>query len=131
MKKLNYGKIAWCTGHYKTDFTKEKAKELRKQGYHVIFNNYIKEGDNSYCKIYLTKDINYYVLEILKSIKTYILHGEKTFYEAITNKETKEKICEIAKMFKTRITLETDHYKVYSVLTKENGEKEELEITVY
>lgn len=48
--------IAWCTGRYHTSFTKQKAKELRAEGYIVSFGSYIKEGGESFCKIYLARN---------------------------------------------------------------------------
>ena len=48
--------IPWCTSHYKTSFAKEKAKELRAQGYKVRLGSYIKEDGETYCKIYLIQD---------------------------------------------------------------------------
>ena len=88
-------KILWCTSHYSTEFTKKKAKELRELGYKVSFGNYIKEGNKSYCKIYLEQDLNYHVLDVLTSIDIRVNYGKESLNKAINskNKEIKS-ICE-------------------------------------
>lgn len=86
--------ILWCTSHYKNTFAKEKAKELRRQGYNVKLGNYIKENGNTYCKIYLVKDFNYHILKLLESIKVNVKVGKKDVVQACKNhKEELKKIC--------------------------------------
>lgn len=96
--------IAWCTSHYKNTFAKEKAKELRRQGYNVKLGNYIKEDGNTYCKIYLVIDFNYHVLKILDDIKMSVKYGKKDITEAIS--KYKDKIKELCKEYKKPLKIE-------------------------
>ena len=119
-----YSKIPWCTSHYRTDYAKEKAKELREQGYTVSFNSYVKENGYSYCKIYLTRDINYYVLNVLKSIRTYITHAKMDIQKA-TNKVLEE-LKLICKTFQKQVRVEYDGKSLFAIIDN----KTELSIKI-
>ena len=112
--------IAWCTGHYHTSFTKEKAKELREQGYKVKFGSYVKEGDETYCKIYLVKDFEYHILSALKSMEVRLSY--KTV-EAV-KEEYAEKIKSLCLEYKRSAKIELDEKKIYAIVDHKGKEKE-------
>lgn len=98
-------KIAWCTGHYRTDFTKKKAKELRWQGYKVSFGSYVKEDGKTFCKIYIETGFDYEVLHILNNIVTDIRTGTK-IHNAVSSH--KQKIIDLAKENHKAISVELE-----------------------
>lgn len=117
-------KIAWCTGHYTTDYAKEKAKELRNLGYTVSFGYYIKENDKTYCRIYLTKNLNYYVLNILKSIKSRIKYDDMTIYESVNS--VKDQLKDVCKRFNVNIRIELDNGQLIAKI----DDKKELSLSI-
>lgn len=96
--------IAWCTSHYKNTFAKRKAKELRNQGYSVKLGAYVKEEDETYCKIYLVIDFNYRVLKILDSVKTSVKYGKQDIAEVISR--YKGRIKELCREYKKPLKIE-------------------------
>ena len=115
--------IAWCTGHYKTDFAKEKAKELREQGYTVKYGSYIKENDATYCKIYLVKDFEYYLLKLLQSMETSVyLHGA-------TNVKEAEALKSLCLEHKRSARIEIDDKKIYAIV-KHKGKDKQLYVSL-
>ena len=100
--------IAWCTSHYKNTFAKEKAKELRRQGYKVKLGSYVKEDGNTYCKIYLVIDFNYHVLKLLDDIKSSVKYGKKDLVEVISG--YKDRIKELCREYKKPLRLEYEQH---------------------
>lgn len=103
--------ILYCTSYYRINYAKEKANKLRQQGYTVRLNNYIKEGEETYCKIYLERDVYYKFLLLLKLISIRVINNDNldekinriNAYEI--NKELKNHIGEIeglCKMYKVK-----------------------------
>lgn len=115
--------IAWCVSHYRTNYAKEKAKELRNQGYKVKFGYYIKEEFNTYCKIYLVKNFEYYILSKLKSMQSLIVYG-KNSVESTTEKY-KDDIKAICLEYKRSAKIEIDNEKIYAIVD-DKGKKKEL-----
>ena len=116
--------IAWCTGHYKTDFAKEKAKELRKQGYKAKLGYYIKdENGESYCKIYLVTNFEYQILSRLKNMQAIIVHGGESV-EGATEKH-RDNIKDICLKYKRSAKIEIDNEKIYAIVD-DKGKKKEL-----
>lgn len=109
-------KIAWCTGHYTTEFTREKAKELREKGYKVSFGSYIRENGKSYCKIYLEMDFNYHILKLLESIDTKINVGMWDVVDAVSSEKNRFK--EMCRDFHTqaKIVYDSENRKVFAVV---------------
>lgn len=107
-------RIAWCTSHYTAEFCKQKAKELRQQGYKVTLGSYLKENGKTYCKIYLEKDINYYVLSVLEMVRSRVRNNGDTPIEAILKE--KENIREICRKFSMPIRIEIQNNNVFAVI---------------
>ena len=52
--KIKY--IPYCTGHYRLEWAKKKAQELRKQFRSVKLGAYCTENKEKYCKIYVSTE---------------------------------------------------------------------------
>lgn len=107
-------KIAWCKSHYRTTFTKEKAKELRAEGYTVSFGSYVKEDGISYCKIYLTKNLNYYILSLLHAIRSKQVYGKKDLTETVQSH--KEDFKELARKYSKAIRVEIKDNRAVAII---------------
>lgn len=112
-------RIPWCKSHYRVSFCKDKAKELRKQGYKVSLGYYLKENGETYCKIYLEMDLNYFILDVLESVVTKIRHGGMAPIEALM--EYKERIRELCKEYRVpiRIELAEGRNRIYAIVNND------------
>lgn len=117
--------IPYCTSHYTTDFAKKKAKELRNQGYTVKFGYYIKEEGNTYCKIYLVKNFEYYILKVLTAMEINIrVHGVENIKERYA-----ENVKSLCLEHKRSARIEIDDEKIYAIV-KHKGKDKELFVSV-
>lgn len=105
-------KVLWCDSHYTTKFAKEKAKQLREKGYKISYGSYLKEDGESYCKLYVEKNFDYYMIVFLNDLNYYLSTLKMNHVEAL-NKE-RDMIDELAKKHNASVELlhntETNRY---------------------
>lgn len=101
--------IPYCKSYILKSSVLKKKQELEKMGYKTRLGRTIKEEGKEYCKLFIYKDFNYYILKWLESIKMSVNVGKKDVLEAC--EEHKESLKEICKEFQTPCRIEYDQSK--------------------